>query len=282
MICPIIGAHVSVAGGLYNAVANAENIGAECAQIFGASPRQWSAKMPKKEDVERLMTAQKEKSFGPIYLHAAYLVNLATPKRDLLGKSIENLTNHLAIAAAIEAEGLIFHAGSGKGMERKEALDQEVRAMKKIIKNVPGNSQLIIENTAGGGERIGDIDDVKYLFKKVNSNRVKVCIDTAHAFESGLIEKYTPQNIKKFVDLWDKAVGIKNIVALHANDSKTEAGSRHDRHENIGEGHIGMEGFKALAREKRLHDKVWILEVPGFDNNGPDKKNINILKSCFV
>jgi len=154
--------------------------------------------------------------------------------------------------------------------------------MKKVIADVPGQSHLVIENNAGGGEKIGKtIEELSWIFKQVGSKRLRVCLDTAHAFESGIIREYKLPEIKRFVDEWDKVVGLKNIVAIHANDSKTPWNSHNDRHENIGQGHIGLQGFKELAKEKRLWDKVWLLEVPGFRNEGPDKKNVDILKSCF-
>jgi len=94
--------------------------------------------------------------------------------------------------------------------------------------------------------------------------------------------KYAPKEIKRFADELDKTIGLENIVALHANDSMTAAGSYHDRHENIGQGYIGLSGFKNLAKEKRLWDKAWLLEVPGFTGEGPDRKNVQILNSCFA
>lgn len=279
---PNIGAHVGAAGGLWNAVENAKVIGATCFQIFGASPRQWRAKMPREAEVKKFKNALKESGLGPVYLHAAYLVNIASGSKDLLKKSTENLTAHLKIAEMLGAEGLVFHPGSWKGMKSKEeGLVQEVKAMQTILKSVPGASKLIIENTAGGGEKIGTLEDIKYLYTEVKSKRVGVCVDTAHAFESGMIQKYAPKEIKALLDSWDASVGLENVPVLHVNDSKTASASHHDRHENIGEGYIGKEGFKALANEHRLWNKDWILEVPGFTNEGPDKKNIDILKSCF-
>ena len=278
---PKIGAHVSASGGLSNSVMNAQKIGADCFQIFGASPRQWFAKKPDKNEIARYQAMLKKSGFGPVFLHAAYLPNLASPNKEILKKSVKNLSDHLEIAEAIKAEGLIFHVGSGKGSSRKEALDQEILGMKEILKSVPGKTKLIMENTAGGGDKIGSIEDIAYLYKKVNSARIKICYDTAHGLESGLIEKYEPAGIKNLFDEWNKAIGIENIIALHVNDSKTAFQSHHDRHENIGEGVIGPNGFRNLAKEKRLVSAAWILEVPGFDDQGPDAKNVSILKSCF-
>ena len=118
------------------------------------------------------------------------------------------------------------------------------------------------------------------MLKAVASERIRVCLDTAHAFEAGLL-RYAPDEIKKICDEFDDLIGLDNLVVLHINDSKSVFDSHHDRHENIGEGHIGIEGFRSLAREQRLHNKAWILEVPGFNNEGPDKKNVDILRSCF-
>ncbi|PIT88986.1 MAG: hypothetical protein COU27_02755 [Candidatus Levybacteria bacterium CG10_big_fil_rev_8_21_14_0_10_36_7] len=154
--------------------------------------------------------------------------------------------------------------------------------MKKVLKNIPGKSLLIMENTAGGGNKIGsDLKEIGEIFRNVNSKRVKVCIDTAHAFEVGNIDEYTPKKIKNFFDEFERVIGLKNLECLHINDSKTQAGSQHDRHENIGKGFIGIQGFKSLAYEKRLMKIPWLLEVPGFDNQGPDKKNIQIVRKLF-
>jgi endonuclease IV len=109
---------------------------------------------------------------------------------------------------------------------------------------------------------------------------VAVCYDTAHGFEAGLIKEHTPESVKKLFDEFEKYVGCKRIVAVHANDSKTEFESHHDRHENIGQGFIGKDAFIHLAAEKHLAHTHWFLEVPGYDNLGPDKKNVDILKAC--
>ena len=158
----------------------------------------------------------------------------------------------------------------------------EADAIRDILKNVPGKTQLIMENTAGGGNKLGDFDDLAFLFHAARSSRVKVCFDTAHAFEAGLVSAYSPEEVRALAAKMDAAFGIENLVAIHANDSRTLQGSHHDQHGNIGEGHIGMDGFRALAREKKLWKAAWLLEVPGFSGAGTDAKNIERLKSCFV
>jgi endonuclease IV len=122
--------------------------------------------------------------------------------------------------------------------------------------------------------------EIGEIFSAVGSTRVKVCFDTAHAYEAGVIETYDEAGIKKLLDEWDAAVGLENMVAVHANDSKTAFNSHHDRHENLGEGFLGLSAFKNLMREKRLCHADWILEVPGFEGVGPDKKNMELLRKC--
>jgi deoxyribonuclease-4 len=209
-------------------------------------------------------------------------VNLASVSDDIYEKSIHNLSAHLKITDMIGADGLIFHLGSSKGISKEEGLEREVEGIKRILKQIPGESRLIMENSAGGGDKIGsDIKEMAHLFHKVNSPRLKICFDTAHAFEAGILKEYSKGEIKDFFGVWDKEIGLEHLVALHVNDSKTTYASHHDRHENIGEGHIGIKGFQALAGESRLWDKAWLLEVPGFTDEGPDKKNVEILKSLF-
>lgn len=280
---PNIGGHVSAAGGLWKAFENADTIGAETIQIFGASPQSYAFKLPDKETVTKFKTAWEKSMVKSVFLHGTYLVNLASPDPLARKRSAANLKGHLIIARALKANGLIFHVGSGKNsMSKEEALKLAAHEMKEVLKAVPGDTMLIIENAAGGGDKVGATpENVGALMRLIKSPRVKVCIDTAHAFEAGLIEKYEPREIKAFLDEWDKEVGLKNVVALHVNDSKTAFNSRHDRHENIGEGFIGLNSFKNLAKEKRLWDKAWILEVPGFEDMGPDKRNVEILKGCF-
>jgi deoxyribonuclease-4 len=280
---PLIGAHVSVAGGLFKAFENAAAIGAECVQIFGASPRQWAAPLPSAEAVHQFKDAWKASDVKAVYLHAPYLNNLASPDPAMIKKSIVNLSAHLQITELIGANGLIFHVGSGKESPQEEATAKAIAAMKIILKNVPGSAQLIVENAAGGGAKLGDnAKEVAALVHGVGSLRMKACFDTAHAFESGIIESYTPGNIRKLFDEWDKELGLEHLVALHANDSKTAFNSKHDRHENIGQGYIGAEAFANLAKEKLISHTHWLLEVPGYDNLGPDKKNIDILKKCRI
>lgn len=276
----LIGAHVSTSGGIHKCFENAHNIGAQCIQIFGASPRMWKAKLPEKETIKKYFEEKDRFKIDKVFLHASYLVNLGTPDKELYIKSVENLKIHLEIAELIKAEGLIYHIGSAKNSTPEESYKRICEGMNEVISKVPGKAQLIMENSAGGGDKIGTtIEEIGVIFKQANNNRIKVCIDTAHAFGAGIIESYSPVELNEFTKKCDQAFDLKNLVVLHINDSKVPFDSKKDRHENIGEGHIGREAFRNLLHNKDLSSIPWLLEVPGFNNNGPDKENIDILKS---
>ena len=279
---PLLGAHVSAAGGFDKALERGEDLGAEVIQIFVSSPRSWRVIQPSAEVITRYEAQKKNSSVKKVYAHGSYLVNLGTPKPDLLEKSKNSLKEELQVITTMGFEGLIFHVGSANG-QGNFPLKQIATAIKGTLKAVPGNSQIILENAAGGGGKVGSTpESLAEIMEAVNSPRVKVCYDTAHGFEAGLIANYTPQEIDKLLKRFDKTFGLKNLVALHINDSKTVFNSRHDRHENLGKGYIGLTGFKNLAKEKRLAHTSWMLEVPGFENMGPDRKNMDILKKCFA
>jgi deoxyribonuclease-4 len=280
---PKLGAHVSAAGGLYKSIENARDIGAECIQIFGASPRTWRGVLPAAEQIKKFRAAAREAGIQNIYLHASYLVNLASAKVYNREQSVLSLIDHLKIAELIGARGLIFHLGSsGEGGDIVAAKKYTIEGINKILKAVPGKTKLILENSAGGGAKLGfTFHEIGELFHGAKSGRLGICFDTAHGFEAGLIDDYTPEKIKKLFADFDREIGLEHLLVLHINDSKTAFASHHDRHENLGEGLIGLAGFKNLAGDKRLSLADWILEVPGFDNLGPDTKNVNILKNLF-
>ncbi len=275
-----LGAHVSVSGGFSNAFINADAIGAQTIQFFGASPVQWFANQPNDDSIKKYNDARKNSGVKSVFLHAAYLVNLGSDKPDLRAKSISSLCAHYKIAHALGADGLIFHMGSNA--KRKEGLAYTVDGIKKVLATVPTDTYLVMENSSGGGSKLCfDCDELGEIFHAVNSPRLKICLDTAHIFASGVIPHFSQANIEFALTRWHKAFGLENIITVHFNDSKTLANSHVDRHENLGDGHIGIEGLKNFAQQKNLHHAKWILEVPGIAGEGPDLENINRMKKLF-
>jgi len=176
-------------------------------------------------------------------------------------------------------KGTIFHLGSFKNSTEEKALKQVIEAIKEILGS-SGQVNLILENSAGAGNLIGDsFREIGEIVRRVNDSRVKVCLDTQHAFASGIDVK-SQEGLNKTLQEFDREVGLKNLIAIHANDSKTEFNSKRDRHENIGEGFIGLEGFRNIINHPILKDIPFILEVPG-EGSGPDTNNILRLKNLI-
>ncbi len=278
-----IGAHLSAAGGLANAVFSAESMDLNCLQIFGASPRQWRTKLPSEADIRAFKSARKAAGLEEVYLHAAYLVNLASPDQEILSKSVGNLAEHFRIAQELEADGLVFHIGSGKELPKRTAMEKVAEGVRSILKEIPGPAKIILENSAGGGQKLGSFpEEIGEMLELIDSKRAAVCFDTAHGLEAGLIPEYTISGVKTFFERWEEAVGWERTPVIHANDSRTAPSSCHDQHENIGRGYIGVQGFKNLAAIEAVRMKAWIMEVPGFDGDGPDSQNADLLREILL
>ena len=274
-----IGAHVSTAGGISNAVGRAKEIGCETIQIFGSSPQTWAFKPVPGEQIELFKQSIADAGIGPVSLHAIYLINLGTPNEDSLKKGIDSLVNYMNLAADIGATGVIFHPGSHGGRGYDAVLPQTVDAIKTVLDASPDGPCLAVENMAGMGQRIGaKFDELGGILKAVDSPRLKICLDTPHAFAAGY-DRTNSQGIKAMLDELDAGPGSASVAAVHANDSKRVCGSGVGRHDNIGDGFIGEEEFAAIMGDPAFAEVPFFLEVPGFEGNGPDKRNIDILKA---
>ena len=268
-----IGAHVTTAGGISNAVGRAKEIGCEAIQIFGSSPQTWAFKPAPGEQIESFKQGLAEAGIGPVFLHAIYLINLVTPNEDSLKKGIDLLIKYMNLAADIGAAGVIFHPGSHGGRGYEAVLPQTVYAIKTVLDASPDGPCLAVENMAGMGQHIGaKFDELGGILKAVDSPRLKICLDTQHAFAAGY-DLTNPQGIKAMLDELDAGPGSANVAAVHANDSKRVCGSGVDRHDNIGD-----EGFAAIMGDPAFAEVPFFLEVPGFEGKGPDQRNIDILK----
>ena len=273
-----IGAHVSISGGIDKAVDRALAIGAETIQIFASSPQVWAFKPPIPSTTASFVSKALSAAIDPVFLHAIYLVNLGTQAPDHLNKSIDALTKYMHVAAEIGASGVIFHAGSHKGAGFAAVFDQVVESIGVIIDQSPDHVSLIIENSAGMGQHICcSFQEIGQVINAVGSPRVKVCLDTQHLFAAGhnIIEK---DGLQLAIAEFDQQIGLSKLVAVHANDSNTPLASGVDRHDNIGQGNMGLDGFRVIMGNKAFADIPFLLEVPGNDGNGPDKANIDVLK----
>ncbi len=274
-----IGAHVTTAGGLTNAIIKAREIGAECIQIFPAPPQMWKVSTRTEQEIQDFNFLRKESKIDPVFIHSIYLINLASSKNTVFWGSVSNLVKSMELAQDIHATGVIFHIGSGKDKKFKEVSDLVIKGIKEVLKKAPQKIDLIIENSAGAGNLIGDtLEEIGEVIQlSGGDSRIKVCLDTQHIFASGYDLRDKKSVSKLFLE-FDKHVGLNRLVAIHANDSKSNLGSNIDRHENIGKGKIGIDGFKAFFSHLVVRELPIIIETPGFEKQGSDKENIEILK----
>ena len=275
----LIGAHVSAAGGSNKAVARAEEIGAECFQIFASSPRMWSAKPIADDVAQKYAEEMKRAGMGPTVLHGKYLIALGAEDPELLAKSEKALRADVAAANKLDALGVIFHPASHRGRGFETIIDQFANAVRTILDNEPGDSLLMLETSAGAGDHIGStFAELGTLIKAIGNERVAVCLDTQHVWAAGYNIVNT-DSLSAALDEFDKEIGLGLLRSVHANDSMRELGSSVDRHENIGDGLIGTAGFKTLMSNDAFKHVPFYLEVPGTGKSGPDKPNIDRLKA---
>lgn len=274
-----LGAHVSASGGLDKAIDRGVELGVECLQLFASPPQGWAMKAPTPEVVAAFR--QKAADAGlqdACFFHGVYLVNLATENPENLRKSIASLAFYLDVCRDTGVKGVIFHVGSHKGAGFDAVLPQITAAMKEVLSRSEGDAWLIVENNAGQGQQIaGNFAEIGRILEAVDSPRVKVCLDTCHCFSSGY-DVRTPEGVAAAMAEFEHEVGLEHLVAVHANDSKTPLGSGVDRHENIGEGTIGLDGFLAIMQHPAFRDVPFLLEVPGIENKGPDAENMRRLR----
>lgn len=278
-----IGAHFSVAKGFLSAFEEAVLIGASAMQIFAKSPMQAKFRLVESGEAEAVRNFPQRKEIKSLVIHASYLLNFAKPVSPD-GFQIKSLAEDVLNAEALGGDGAIIHLGKSVGMEKREAIKNYVENIKKVVEKTGGSkAAIILENTAGQGSEFGFLfEELGEIYKAVGEKkRVKVCIDTAHAFGVG----YDWRGLKKCKEalaILDKNIGIRNITCVHFNDSKKPLGSRVDRHEDIGHGAIGIEGLKNFVSELRNlggESIPLVLETPEAFNKYEEQ--IEAVKSWF-
>ena len=275
-----IGGHVSTSGGLSNAIKNTLTIGGNCLQIFAGSPRMWARKPYDEKEVSAFRLKLKDYNLKPVYIHALYLTNLASDNPELVAKSKAALVMDMKNSAAIGSAGVVLHIGSHQGRGWEVVREQVIVEINKVLSSTPEDSLLLLENSAGQKGKIGSLPELSAILHTISDNRLRICLDTAHAFEAGY-----NLGSSQGLDIWLKeiegTIGFDKLELLHLNDSKTPLGSGRDNHQNIGDGFIGDQGLARLVNHPKLSHLPLILEVPGLDKSGPDKENIDRVKSLL-
>ncbi|TFG76984.1 MAG: deoxyribonuclease IV [Thermodesulfobacteriales bacterium] len=271
------GAHVSIAGGIDRAPKRANDLGCECFQIFSRSPR--GGKPPELKDglVESFLNECGKYNITEYYIHTPYYINLCSEKEELRDSSIAIIKEELERGSTLGVKYIMTHLGSSKGFNRKQAVNMIIEGLKKIIDNTNFSTKLLLENTAGQGATMGDsFEELSEILDGVKGSEIAICIDTAHLFASGY-DIRTEEKFKETFDKLSETVGVENIKLFHGNDSKVGLGERKDRHEHIGKGKIGIEGFKNIIKNPSLKKINMIVETPP-EKVGDDIKTLKKLR----
>jgi deoxyribonuclease IV len=274
----IPGAHVSTSGGIHTAIDRIEAIGGESVQIFTQSPRTWRPTNHDPANFERFKERRAEAGIDGVVCHALYLVNLATPDKEIYEKSVATLENTVDVGCAIEADGVVFHVGSHLGAGFEAGLEHVVPALERALGRCSDTTWLLIENSAGAGGMIGrSVDELSILVERLGRHpRLGVCLDSCHLFVSG-VDVTDRGALDACIDEVEERIGLDRLRALHVNDAAALLGSNRDRHANLGEGEIG-ERMDVFLGHPKLQGLPTILEVPGPDGHGPDAAEIQKLR----
>ncbi|CAN5189465.1 deoxyribonuclease IV [soil metagenome] len=270
-----IGAHQSVAGGHKNALISIYEKGGNCLQIFSSSPRVWNSATITDEQITEFVELKQKLGIDPIYFHAMYLLNLAD-SGEAGKRSVQTIVKDLTLAEKMHIQGIVVHLGSFRENKSVETFNTLIENIQTVLHNTPSSTFFMIENA--GSRKIGtQLDEIATIIKAVHDPRLKVCLDTCHLHAAGY-EFSTPEMLATFLEEVEQTIGISRVEMFHANDSKGALGAYLDRHENIGKGTLGEAPFQLLLTHEKTKHIPFILEVPGLDDKGPDKANIDVLK----
>jgi len=275
----LLGAHMSIAGGLQNAIARGQEIGCTAIQIFTKSNRQWHAKPLTIEDIDLFKAAWQKSSIQSVVAHASYLINIGSPKKDIAQKSIQALITEIERCSVLGIVYLTLHPGARLASKKEGCLERIAQNLDIIFDQTPTNVNVSLETMAGQGSNVCDsFEDIAFIIKKSKQKkRISVTFDTCHIYAAG----YDIANKKKYKETFqqfDAIIGLKKLKVIHINNSKRELASHVDRHEEIDGGKIDLEFFRLLMNDSRFFDTPKILETPEIGNY---KKNMNLLESLL-
>jgi deoxyribonuclease-4 len=287
---PRLGAHLN--GGVKASLDHARKIGLGAGlgngalggpiQIWSRNPSAWKSTAHAQRDVDRFRDGCAALDLGPVFVHGIYLMNVASADDGLWDKSTQALADHLAVGAQLGARAVIIHPGSGGTQETEAALDRCALAIRLALaqtEHVAGRPLVALETCAGAGKTIGrTFAELAAILDRLDGHPdVAITLDTAHLWGSGC-DLASPEGLSQTVAEMQAAFPLERVVCVHANDSKVPRGSHKDRHENLGEGEIGEAAFARMLAHPALRQLPWVLEVPGFDNQGPDAPNLERLR----
>ena len=275
-----LGAHMSIAGGLYNAFAQGEAFGCDTIQIFVKSSNQWKAKPLTDEEVQKFKDEQKRTGIEPVVAHDSYLINLGSPDPALLDKSRKSFLMEMERCEKLGIPYLVTHPGSHTGAGEEAGINKIAESINWLLERTDGFAvKVVLETTAGQGTNLGyRFEQLATLIEKSGQpERLMVCYDTCHAFAAGY-DITTAEAYKKTFNEFERIIGLKKLAVIHLNDSKKGLGSKVDRHEHIGQGMLGESAFKFIMADMRFKTIPKILETPKGDDGQMDKVNLSLLR----
>jgi deoxyribonuclease-4 len=260
-----VGAHESIAGGVFNAVEALVDDGGNCGQIFTHSPQVWRDPNIGEEEADRFRSLSEEHAVGPWVIHSSYLVNLCTPKEELREKSLDSMQKEVDAAARLHIEYVNVHLGAHTGAGVERGLDNAVSVLDDL--SVPDGVTVLVESDAGSGTKLGgEFEHLAYVLDESEQD-LEVCVDTAHAFAAGY-DLSTADAVDSTFEAFDDVVGLDHLACIHLNDSKHACGTNKDEHAHIGEGEIGVEGMRRIVTHPDLSEMPFVLETPNTTEKG--------------
>ena len=279
----LLGAHMSIAGGVHKALERGKSVGCDVVQIFTKSSNQWKAKPLSDEDVRLFNEAKAETGISIVFGHTSYLINLAAPDPLTYDKSLKSLREELERAEALGLPYLVLHPGSHMGEGEQAGLEKIAASINSVHKSLPGlKVKLTLEITAGQGTNLGfRFEQIAQLVDMAKEpERLSTCFDTCHAFAAG----YDIRTKKAYMGTmreFDRVIGLERLGVVHLNDAKKELASRIDRHEHIGKGRIGLDGFRWLLNDRRFRNTPASLETHKGKDLKEDVENLATLRDLI-
>jgi deoxyribonuclease IV len=279
----LLGAHMSIGGGVHTAIERACSIRCTAIQIFVKNNMQWFARPFTCEEIFSFLNHTQRGELLSIFAHANYLINLAATNPQFHANSMRALAEELTRAHQLDLPFLVLHPGAHLGRGEETGLNTIVASIDKVLAEIPKvKTRIALETTAGQGSCLGHtFEQIAYIIENVREpERLCVCLDTAHVFAAGY-DIETEAGVRRMFAEFDRAVGLERLVALHLNDSKTARGSRVDRHEHIGKGRIGLDAFRFIMRNHRFHKIPKVLETPKAKDMAEDMMNLRTLRGLL-
>ncbi len=274
------GVHVSIAGHIYEAIDRAVALSCDTFQIFSRNPRGWSAKPLTEGDVEEFQRRKKESGIAPVVVHIPYLINLGSPEKELFTRSVEVYMEDIRRAEMLAAEYFVTHIGNHMGKGEEFGLKRIAEGLRVVLSETEPKLKVLLENTAGSGTSLGHrLEQIVKIMELVGryEKYLGLCFDTAHAYGAGY-NIATPEGLDGFLKRMETLFGKSRLGLVHANDSKAELGSYVDRHDDIGKGKIGRQGFSIIVNHPTLKELPFILETPKKEPD-EDEKNLATIRS---